>query len=186
MFMSGLAKREGWRGPVDASMIRAAANQAGKGLPEGKRLLRLAGAIEAAQAAINRPYFPAMRFGDYFIAVKPKIGTEENSLGGYPKVEWFETVEKPVLQDMLGKSRLPAADTPGVKEALDRIRAMTKGDGSLAFTDETHDFRDWRSPQPAECAAPAKHPRHRKAVHADGAGCDHLPPRQDHGDEYPG
>ena len=139
-FMGALAKREGWNGPVDPQAIREAANNRGEGIPEGKRLLRLADAIEAAQSAINRPYFPASRFGDYFIAVKPKVSTDKESLGGYPNVEWFETVEKPALQDLLGQSRKSAADVQGVQDALARIKAMKKGDGSIAFPEDKYDF----------------------------------------------
>ena len=140
-FMAAMAAREGWHGAPDPAAIIAAANNAKTtGLPEGKRLLRLAAALTMAQDAIKHPYFPAARFGDYFLAVRPKMGADASSTGGYPRVEWFETVEKPLMSDILGKARTAAHDLPAVQEAIARIRAMKKPDGSLAFPEESHDI----------------------------------------------
>lgn len=133
MFMRALAQREGWNGPLDPDAIRAEANG-------DRRLTRLADALATAQQALNRPYFPAARFGDYFIAVKPKAGVDEESLGGYPEVKWFETAEKEPLMDLLGRQRKGAGDVKAVQDAVKRLREMTKPDGSLAFPEDQYDI----------------------------------------------
>ena len=139
-FINALAKREGWNGPADPKAITAAAVAAGEGLPEGKRLLRLAAAITEAQASLNRPYFPAMRFGDLFIAVKPKAGVDPESAGGYPEVKWFETVERGAMRDAMGLNRMPVNEVKAVQEAIARIRAMKDSKGEVAFPADKYDI----------------------------------------------
>ena len=139
--MASLAQREGWKGPVSSQAVAEAAANPMTPASERRQLTRLATALYAAEQQRAKPYFPASRNGDYYIAVRPKGGTDTESLGGFPKVEWFETVERPSTDDMLGVSKVSPAEAPEVKAALERIRAMAKPDGSPAFTDDTHTFQ---------------------------------------------
>ena len=135
-FMRAVAQKEGWEGDLDPVAILNAAEVKGAKTPQGKQLGRLAATIASAQRALERPYFPAMRFGRYFIAVTPKAGADVESLGGYPRVEWFETTGESNIRaalEPLGVRRPAAQDVPEVKAAIDRIRAMKKPNGSLAF-----------------------------------------------------
>ena len=66
-----------------------------------------------------------------------------------PKVEWFETVEKPSLPDILGQARPSVMESKGINDALDRIKTMRRPDGSLAFPEDQYDFEtgDMTSPR---------------------------------------
>jgi hypothetical protein len=131
--MSAMAKREGWNGDLTAAAVSAGAREAGIGTPEGHRLARLATALHEAQRALDRPYFPAMRFGDYYVAVRPKQGQDPESLGGYPEVKWFETVEKSSMEDWLGTTRRNADDIAAVKNRIAALGTMPDNTGAPAF-----------------------------------------------------
>lgn len=103
--MAATAKKYGWTGAPTAAAVGAEARGATKS--EQRQLGRLAELLHMMAAQKQRVYFPRMRFGDTFIAVKPKAGTEKDSLGGFPELHHFETVERPWSQDVLGKSGRP-------------------------------------------------------------------------------
>ena len=139
LHMEALAKREGWSGPLDLTAIASRASELA-GTPDGRRLARLSAILYMAQRDMARPYFPAMRFGDYFLAVKPKPGTDTQSLGGFPEVKWFETVERPEGDDLLGKARLSPEDFKPVQDKIAEIRQIKRTDGSLAFPEHEFDI----------------------------------------------
>jgi len=108
MLMKAAAKRYGWSGDIDTEVIRDAANAHGEP-SDYKRLNRLADLMDVMRQHEQDIYFPMQRFGSYFIAIRPKEGEAVvANLGGHPPLAWFETVEKPAFQDLLGitKGRL--------------------------------------------------------------------------------
>lgn len=139
--MDALAKREGWTGPVSSQAVAEAASDPMRPASERRQLNRLSGALYAAEQQRAKPYFPAMRHGDYYIAVRPKVGEDPESLGGFPEVKWFETVERPQTDDPLGVSRATPAESPEAQAAAQRIRDMKLPDGSPAFPEGTHDIQ---------------------------------------------
>lgn len=102
MLMQGAARRYGWEGNLDPAAIRAAAQQAGDA-GGAKKLGRLADLLDVMRQHQQTIYFPMQRFGSYFIAIRPKEGPDVAAgLGGHPPLAWFETVRRPMLQDILG------------------------------------------------------------------------------------
>lgn len=91
--MRGAAKRLGWDGEPDPDAIRRAI--ADRPHDEGfrKSKERIATLLDDMKAQERQGYVPLMRFGDYFISVTPKIGKDEESLGGFPRVAHFELVD---------------------------------------------------------------------------------------------
>ena len=138
-FMSALVRRENWAGPADPAAIEAAAKEAGVNLPEGKRLLLLAEAVRTVQGAMERPYFPAMRFGDIYLAVTPKPGPDIDTVSlakGRPELQWFQTVERPSMRDLLGRNRLPPDQMPEVQQAIAALSARKDAHGNQPFGGE--------------------------------------------------
>ena len=138
-FMSALVRRENWTGAPDPVAIEAAAKEAGLKLPEGKRLMRLAEAVRAVQAAQERPYFPATRFGDIYLAVTPKPGPDLDTVSvakGRPELQWFQTVERPAMRDLFGRNRLPPDQMPEVQQAIAALSARKDAHGNLPFGGE--------------------------------------------------
>lgn len=102
MLMQGAAHRFGWEGTLDPKAIREAAARVDE-KAGAKRLGRLADLLDAMQAQRKNIYFPMQRFGSHYISVRPKEGPDVAAgLGGKPPLAWFETIEKPGLQDFLG------------------------------------------------------------------------------------
>lgn len=102
MLMQAAAKRYGWGGDLDPAAIRAEASSRGEP-GDYKRLNRLADLLDVMKQHEQDIYFPMQRFGSYFIAVTPKQGEAVvANMGGHPPLAWFETVEKPAFQDMMG------------------------------------------------------------------------------------
>jgi hypothetical protein len=120
--MEASAKRLGWDGPVDADAIREAAKKPMLPAGEAKRLNGIADLVQAMAAQEQTGYSPLMRFGDYYIAVKPKEGTEPDSLGGFPETKRFELVDSRAPFDTLfGKTikegdAVPAAAAKRIAE----------------------------------------------------------------------
>lgn len=135
-FMAALVKREGWRGEADPDAIEAAAAKAGLKLPEGKRLMRLATALRAAEAQANQAYFPAMRFGDIFIAATHKVDPDLDNVSvrlGRPQVEWFQTVERAATRDLFGLRRVAPDQMQEVRDAIGALGTRTDNTGQPAF-----------------------------------------------------
>lgn len=104
--MAATARKFGWKGDPSAAAISNAARTASS-RSEGRQLGRLAELMHLLQQQKQKVYFPRARFGDTFISVRPKAGADKDSLGGFPELQWFETVERPWSQDVLGKSGRP-------------------------------------------------------------------------------
>lgn len=105
------AKKMGWDGPADPTVIRVSADLASD-RRYAEDLRRLAELVEGMQAQERTGYVPLMRFGDHYIAVKPKPGTEPESLGGFPETARFELVEtQPSEWRIVGK-RLRRGQVP--------------------------------------------------------------------------
>jgi hypothetical protein len=135
-FTAALVKREGWRGEADPAAIEAAAAKAGLHLPEGKRLMRLATALRTAQQQANQAYFPAMRFGDIYLAVTPKLGPDLDNVSvrlGRPQVQWFQTVERAPGRDLLGLRRTPPDQMQEVRDAIAALGKRNDNTGQPAF-----------------------------------------------------
>jgi hypothetical protein len=105
MLQRAAAKRYGWDGALDPAAIRAEAQSRGEP-GDYHRLNRLADLLDVMRSNQQEIYFPMQRFGSYFIAIRPKAGEGViENLGGHPPLAWFETVEKPAFQDLLGATR---------------------------------------------------------------------------------
>lgn len=130
--MEGTARKFGWTGDwtgdahTDINAIVKASQEANHPAAR-KQLQRTADLMVAMEAQRRQAYVPLMRFGDYYIAVKNKLGTEPDSPGGFPSMARFELVERPALADFLG-GRSQSGDVP--KYAQARIDELTKQYGA--------------------------------------------------------
>lgn len=101
--MEGTARRMGWIRPWspamadNLSLINKAVDDADHPR-DRKAFQRLADIMNAMDAQRRAAYMPLMRFGDYYISIKPKEGTDMESTGGFPKTAWFEMAERPAMQ----------------------------------------------------------------------------------------
>ena len=101
--MEGAARRMGWIRPWspamadNLSLINRAVDEANHPR-DRKAFQRLADVMSAMDVQRRAAYMPLMRFGDYYMSVKPKIGTDLDSTGGFPKTAWFEMAERPSMQ----------------------------------------------------------------------------------------
>lgn len=114
--MRGAARRLGWPGPPDAGAVRAAAEAADT---ESKKrsLDRVAALLEAMSAQERTGYVPLMRFGDYFLNVRPKPGADKESLGGFPRTIEFRLVDSaPPLGGLFAGTTRHAGDVPKAAE----------------------------------------------------------------------
>lgn len=106
--MKGTAKRLGWNGdwsPDMATNIKAIRDAAAKPSNRGSEIRsyqNMADIMQAMEEQRRSAYVPLMRHGDYFVSVTPKIGTDMESTGGFPKTAWFELVERPAFHDITG------------------------------------------------------------------------------------
>ena len=66
---------------------------------ERRQYARMADVLTAMEEQRRAAYMPMMRFGDYFFSVKPKVGADMTSEGGFPETKWFEMVERPPLAE---------------------------------------------------------------------------------------
>lgn len=99
--MEGAARRMGWVQPWspamadNLSLISKAVDTADH--PRNRKAFqRLADVMQAMDAQRRSAYMPLMRFGDYYMSVRPKVDSE--SLGGFPTTTWFEMAERSALQ----------------------------------------------------------------------------------------
>jgi hypothetical protein len=121
--MEGTARRLGWTGPVDLAAIAKAARDAANPA-ERKRLARIADLLHLMSIQARTGYVPFMRYGDYYLAVRPKAGVDKESLGGFPETKWFETLPSvPKWHDVVGKALQPG-EVP--QAARDRITELRK------------------------------------------------------------
>lgn len=105
MLMRAAAKRYGWGGDINPSAIRAEAESRGEP-GDYHRLSRLADLLDVMKQHEQDVYFPMQRFGSHFIAVTPIRGEAVVAAGGgHVPLARFEVIEKPALQDMLGKTK---------------------------------------------------------------------------------
>ena len=124
--MEGTARKFGWEGPwtgdagTDINAIMKAARDANHPAMR-KQFQRTADLMVAMESQRRDGYAPLMRFGDYYIAVKPKAGTEELSPGGFPSVQRFELVERPALRDWLGGGHKQGAVPDYAKARIDEL-----------------------------------------------------------------
>lgn len=138
--ISATAKKLGWDGVPTAKAVQDAI--AAEGTPAGKKSLgRTATLLQMMEEQRAQGYVPRMRFGDYYIAVRPKYtpeqATEENSPGGFPSLKRFEMVDSRTTADrILGRGAKPGV-TPG--PAADRI-AELNAEFPPAQHDITHGY----------------------------------------------
>lgn len=121
-YREGAARRLGWTGePTSKALTAAAETQIGG---QRKWMENVASVLKGIEDHERRGYVPFMRFGDYYIHVTPKKGTEPESLGGYPQTKWFELVESAAPKDtMFGKIQ-PEGTVP--KLGADRVAELRK------------------------------------------------------------
>jgi hypothetical protein len=121
--MGATAKRMGWNGPVDVNAIIQAARDAPH--PQLRaQYARTAELLYLMSQQERTGYVPFMRFGDYFVRVRPRAGVDTESLGGFPETKHFETVPSLTSwQEMRGKSLQPG-QVP--QAALDKIAELRK------------------------------------------------------------
>lgn len=120
------AKRMGWDGAPTASAVAAAARNTSV-KSEARQLGRLAELLTMMAAQKRRTYMPLMRFGDFFIAVRPKAGSQPDSLGGFPELQWFETIERAAGDDIMGKSHKPGEMPKGAAERIAELKKQFPG-----------------------------------------------------------
>lgn len=85
------AQRFGWTGEPTSAAIEEAA----RGAPptEQRRLTGLAALVKGIEDQERAGYVPLMRFGDYFLSVKPKPGKGGWEGEGFPPVARFELMD---------------------------------------------------------------------------------------------
>ena len=109
--MHGTAVRLGWDKPwgddaaANIKAVEDAAENANHPRAR-KEYARLADVLHVMEAQRRAAYMPLMRHGSYFISVKPKVGTDLQSEGGFPQTKWFELVERPAMSDYSPKGML--------------------------------------------------------------------------------
>lgn len=111
-----VAARMGWDGePTPEAVMEAVKNAAGS---RRRELTSLADVLRGIEEREKTGYVPFMRFGDYFVVVKAKVGTVIDSLGGFPRVQWFGTVDsRPAFEKLFGSVR-PQGYVPGAARDL--------------------------------------------------------------------
>lgn len=126
--MEGAARRMGWLrkwSPAMADNIELMERAVEEALHprDRKAFQRLADVMRAMDDQRKTAYVPLMRFGDYYISITAKPGTDMSTTGGFPKTEWFELVESPAMSEWLGQ-RHKSGDVP--KHARDKIADLQK------------------------------------------------------------
>lgn len=145
--MEGTARRMGWIRPWSPAMadniklIQQAVETADN--PRNRKAFqRVADVMQAMDEQRRAAYMPLMRFGDYYVSVKPKIGTDLDSTGGFPKTVWFELVERPSFQySDVDPMKLMRGDVTKTGEvpvyAKDKIAELQKRFPPAKYTHET-------------------------------------------------
>lgn len=109
--MEGAARKVGWHGEwdrddMDANIKRiqeVGENTADRGLQKiSDRATKILTTLDAHR---RTGYHPLMRFGDYFVHVSPREGTDTASLGGYGRSVLFSLAEPEMRDRLLGGSR---------------------------------------------------------------------------------
>lgn len=117
------AKKLGWHGEADSAVMLKKAESMAHGA-DRTRTIRNASLIAMMESQRQDAYIPRMRFGDYYLAIRPKSGTEKDSLGGYPSLTRFELVEsRNTLDRIMGQGPQPG-QLP--KNAAQRIAELRK------------------------------------------------------------
>lgn len=117
------AKKLGWHGEADSAVMLKKAESMAHGA-DRTRTIRNASLISMMESQRQDAYIPRMRFGDYYLAIRPKSGTEKDSLGGYPSLTRFELVEsRNTLDRIMGQGPQPG-QLP--KNAAQRIAELRK------------------------------------------------------------
>ena len=136
------ARKLGWDGPLDTGEMRRAAEK--ETTRAGKRNLEhIADLVEAMRSQERAGYIPLMRFGDHYVAVKAKPGVDKESLGGFPRVEWYQRVEtERPWQHIFGQFKRTANEgtSAEVEKAIAGLSALGKF-GQFEFKDGK-----WQSP----------------------------------------
>lgn len=91
--VAGVARKYGYDGDTSPEGIARAIEVSDPGTANRKSLERIQGLLNAVRFASRVGYVPFKRFGDYFITASPKIGTDMESLGGFPERSWFQLVD---------------------------------------------------------------------------------------------
>lgn len=131
--MEGTARRLGWEGAwgKDTDANLQAVKEAAAGAErrsEQRHFGRILDVLTAMAQQRRDAYVPLMRFGDYFVSVKPKVGTDMTSGGGFPETAWFELVERPAMSDWTG-TRHKTGDVPSYAKArIDDLRSKYPAD----------------------------------------------------------
>lgn len=117
--MHGTSQKLGGDGEIDPAVLRAKANAITEASLK-RRLGHIADLMEAMDGQRRVGYSPLMRFGDYFIAVKHREGTEPDSMGGFPKVARFELVDSKTPFESLFGQNAREGETPNT--VVDKVR----------------------------------------------------------------
>lgn len=91
--IAGVARKHGYDGDTSPEGIERAIERSDPGTANRKSLERIQGLLNAVRFAARVGYVPFKRFGQYYITASPKIGTDMESLGGFPERSWFQLVD---------------------------------------------------------------------------------------------
>lgn len=92
-YRKAAAKKLGWDGAATSKAAYEAASQSTGSPRERKRLANIGDVLRGIEDHERRGYVPFMRFGDYYVHVTPRKGTDPESPGGFPETKWFELME---------------------------------------------------------------------------------------------